>query len=113
MARSRAATLSLLARIPEEAILRSRTLGDWSVKDDNFCTFYEGQEGACFTVERDGSNCFTFFEMIPDKDGKPVPDTNWTSRGWSRDHAPTCPKPPERPDEAHPGLREPPQSPGE
>ena len=33
MARSRAATLSLLARIPEEAILRPRTLGDWSGKD--------------------------------------------------------------------------------
>jgi len=33
MARSRAATLRLLARIPEEAILRPRTLGDWSVKN--------------------------------------------------------------------------------
>ena len=36
--------------------------GEWSVKDDTFCTFYEGQEGACFFVERDGANCFTFFE---------------------------------------------------
>ena len=28
--------------------------GEWSVQDGQFCTFYEGQEGACFTVERDG-----------------------------------------------------------
>ena len=33
VARSRAATLSLLARIPVEAILRPRTLGGWSIQD--------------------------------------------------------------------------------
>lgn len=33
MDRSRAATLRLLARIPEEAVLRPRALGDWSIKD--------------------------------------------------------------------------------
>jgi DinB family protein len=33
MARSRAATLQLLARIPEAAILRPRTQGAWSIKD--------------------------------------------------------------------------------
>ncbi len=33
MARSRAATLRLLVRIPEEVILRPRTLGNWSIKN--------------------------------------------------------------------------------
>lgn len=33
MRRSRAATLALLARIPQEAILRPRTQGAWSIKD--------------------------------------------------------------------------------
>lgn len=33
MERSRAATLRLLARIPEDAILRPRTQGAWSIKD--------------------------------------------------------------------------------
>jgi len=33
MAPSRAATLRLLARIPEEAILRPRPRGDWSIKN--------------------------------------------------------------------------------
>lgn len=33
MARTRAATLALLARLPEEEIRRPRTQGDWSIKD--------------------------------------------------------------------------------
>lgn len=68
--------------------------GEWSVQDGRFCTFYENSQGACFFVERDGANCFTFYE--PDGDGdnaKPKPD--WTSRGWNRDLPPTCPKAPE------------------
>jgi hypothetical protein len=69
--------------------------GEWSVKDRTFCTFYEGQEGACFFVERDGANCFTFFAAVEDSGGHQVPEDAWTSRGWNRDHAPTCPKPPE------------------
>jgi hypothetical protein len=67
--------------------------GEWSVKDGKFCTFYEGQEGACFEVERDGANCFTFYEPEPDT-GKINPD-NWTSRGWNRASKPTCPTAPE------------------
>ena len=40
--------------------------GEWSIEKGLFCTFYENLEGACFAVERDGANCFTFFEMDPD-----------------------------------------------
>jgi len=64
--------------------------GRWSIRDGLFCTFYEGQQGACFLVERDGDNCFTFFEL--DEDDRPLAD--WTSRGWNRDMPPTCPTPP-------------------
>jgi hypothetical protein len=68
--------------------------GEWSVRGETFCTFYESTEGACFLVERDGANCFTFFDAM-DKDGRPVPEDKWTSRGWDRAHPSTCPKPPE------------------
>jgi hypothetical protein len=66
--------------------------GEWSVQDGQFCTFYQGQEGACFTVERDGANCFTFFEKKADT-GAVDPKT-WTSRGWIRGRNNTCPEPP-------------------
>jgi hypothetical protein len=69
--------------------------GEWSVSGDMFCTFYESQTGACFAVERDGRNCFTFFETIEDANGKLVPLEDWTSRGWSRAQAATCPNAPE------------------
>lgn len=67
--------------------------GEWSIQDGQFCTFYSGQEGACFTVERDGTNCFTFFEKDPDTGA--IDPKKWTSRGWNRAHDNTCPAPPE------------------
>jgi hypothetical protein len=67
--------------------------GEWSVQDGQFCTFYEGQEGACFTVERDGTNCFTFFEKDPGTGA--IDPKKWTSRGWIRGHDNTCPDVPE------------------
>jgi hypothetical protein len=69
--------------------------GEWSVKDNMFCTFYKEQQGACFFVVRDGRNCFTFFEPIPSPDGKMVPRDLWTSRGWNRRDGATCARPPE------------------
>lgn len=68
--------------------------GEWSVEGGRFCTFYEGAEGACFFVERDGANCFTF--TAPDeKAGRTVPQKDWTSRGWDRTKPSTCPTAPE------------------
>lgn len=69
--------------------------GEWSVKGDTFCTFYEGQDGACFFVERDGTNCFTFFEATEDTSKNLTPRETWTSRGWDRKAEATCPSPPE------------------
>ncbi len=66
--------------------------GRWSVRGDRFCTFYRVQQGACFVVERDGANCFTFYEA--DR-GSEAPVDEWTSRGWRRGAASTCPKAPE------------------
>ena len=69
--------------------------GQWSVRDGKFCTFYESQQGACFFVERDGANCFTFF--VPEETGGPKagPAKDWTSRGWDRRKPSTCPTAPE------------------
>jgi hypothetical protein len=69
--------------------------GEWSVQDGRFCTFYEDQQGACFVVEKDGANCFTFY--APQEDDKPdsPPEKDWTSRGWDRSKPSTCPTRPE------------------
>ena len=68
--------------------------GEWSVEGDTFCTFYEGQTGACFFVEREGDNCFTFFEAVEGGTDRLAPAEAWTSRGWNRDADPTCETPP-------------------
>ncbi len=67
--------------------------GEWSVQNGQFCTFYAGQQGACFAVERDGANCFTFIEK--DADTGAVDPKKWTSRGWIRGHDNTCTDVPE------------------
>ena len=69
--------------------------GDWSVRGDMFCTFYDALQGSCFFVVREGENCFTFFEPERGPDGEIVPRESWTSRGWNREHQATCNKPPE------------------
>ncbi len=67
--------------------------GEWSAVSGRFCTFYEGAEGGCFVVERDGANCFTFF--VDEGGETPKPAADWTSRGWNRDKPSTCPTAPE------------------
>ncbi len=67
--------------------------GRWFVRNGQLCTFYRNQQGACFIVDRDGDNCFTFYEPSPDDATVPLPD--WTSRGWDRRKSATCPTPPE------------------
>jgi len=69
--------------------------GDWWVRGNMFCTFYEMQQGSCFFVVREGDNCFTFFKPERGPGGEIVPRESWTSRGWNREHKATCVKPPE------------------
>lgn len=68
--------------------------GQWSVEGDTFCTFYEGSQGACFFVDRDGANCFTFYEAIEGEGGSWKPSETWTSRAWNRVSDSTCVTPP-------------------
>ncbi len=68
--------------------------GQWSVEEDTFCTFYEAASGACFFVERDGDNCFTFFQAVEGDGSGLVPSPTWTSRGWKRGTESTCDTPP-------------------
>ena len=67
--------------------------GEWSAASNRFCTFYEGANGGCFFVERDGDNCFTFF--LDEGGATPRPAADWTSRGWDRSRKATCPAAPE------------------
>jgi len=53
--------------------------GDWSVREDMFCTFYEGMEGGCFFVYREGANCFIFFAAVESAGGVLVPDDSLTA----------------------------------
>lgn len=68
--------------------------GQWSIEGDTFCTFYEGAQGACFFVERDGENCFTFYEAVEGEGGAPKASDTWTSRAWNRESDSTCETPP-------------------
>ena len=72
--------------------------GQWSVEGDTFCTFYEGSEGACFFVEREGANCYTFYEAVEGEGGSLSASDTWTSRGWNRESNSTCQTPPGRGD---------------
>jgi hypothetical protein len=67
-----------------------RSEGSWAVKDGAFCTFYKSQEGSCFFVRREGTNCFAFFEPKAGPGGSKVPREDWTSRGWNRASPSTC-----------------------
>jgi hypothetical protein len=68
--------------------------GQWSVEGDTFCTFYEGSEGACFFVEREGANCYTFYEAVEGEGGSLSASDTWTSRAWNRESDSTCQTPP-------------------
>ena len=69
--------------------------GQWAVRGDTFCTFYERQPGACFYVLSHGANCFTFHQAAESKSGRRAPTSDWSAEGWNRDRPATCPKAPE------------------
>ncbi len=41
--------------------VRGSFTGQWSVRNNLFCTFYADIAGACFRIEKINSNCFEFF----------------------------------------------------
>ena len=74
-------------------------IGDWFVRDDLLCTFYDNDlEGGCFVVVLRSANCFDFYavDFINDQ-----PDAGWdavrggfgwTAQGGRSDRMPTCPE---------------------
>jgi hypothetical protein len=68
--------------------------GHWEVVRDTFCTYYDSQQGACFYVDSDGANCFTFYQAVEGTSRRATPVDAWNSRGWNREQQATCPKPP-------------------
>ena len=74
---------------------RGSDQGKWSVQGEMFCTFYKDQQGACFFVEHETGNCFTFYEPRKAEDGHLEPQLNWSSRGWDHKHPRTCSTAPE------------------
>jgi len=66
---------------------RGVNAGHWWVSGDTICTFYDALTGGCFAVERDGSNCFTFY--VVDDGARRA--SAWTARGWDHDRPATCP----------------------
>lgn len=73
--------------------------GEWFVRDDLLCTFYDGDlTGGCFIVMQRSENCFDFYAVDPATDR---PDASrdairsgfdWTAQGWRSDRVPTCPE---------------------
>ena len=78
--------------------IRSAT-GDWFVRDDLLCTFYDTDlQGGCFVVMRRSENCLDFYAVDlatnePDAGWAAVRDgTGWTARGGRADLMRTCPE---------------------
>src|SRR5262249_9352253 len=59
--------------------------GQWSVKGDTFCTFYDRQPGGCFYVRIHGDNCFTFSQSNLNRAGS---EADWDAEGWDRSRPP-------------------------
>lgn len=73
--------------------------GEWFVRDDLLCTFYDADlQGGCFVVMRRSENCFDFYAVDlttnePDAGWAAVRNgTAWTARGGRADILRTCPE---------------------
>jgi hypothetical protein len=71
--------------------VRGPATGQWFVRNDLFCTFYENMQGGCFRVERLGANCFDFFYASSLPDGATGETAHYTARGAATDARSTCP----------------------
>jgi hypothetical protein len=64
--------------------------GRWFVRGNLFCTFYDTANGACFSVQKSGANCYEYF-IQEEEDGSPSGDLNaWNSIGWDETKPSTC-----------------------
>ena len=73
--------------------------GDWFVRDDLICTYYDdGLNGACFVTVRRSENCFDFYP-VPEGGTEPEAPAadiaagySWSAQGSRADRPSTCPK---------------------
>jgi hypothetical protein len=64
--------------------------GHWFVRGKLFCTFYDTANGACFSVQKSGTNCYEYF-IQEEEDGAPSTDQGaWNSIGWDEAKPSTC-----------------------
>jgi hypothetical protein len=61
--------------------------GKWSIKDDQFCTLYEGQPGGCYKINLLSTNCFEYWLLQPTGEI----DKSWIARSWQAKYPSTCP----------------------
>ncbi|WP_306117172.1 MULTISPECIES: hypothetical protein [unclassified Roseitalea] len=73
--------------------------GEWFVREDLLCTFYDGDlVGGCFVVMRRSENCFDFYAVdletnVPAAGWGAVRGAfGWTARGGRSDLLRTCPE---------------------
>ena len=68
--------------------------GHWSVTAGTLCTIYDTDPtGGCFSVAREGDNCFEFYFAARTEQWAPGPKgskPSWTARGSIRGEAGTC-----------------------
>ena len=68
----------------------SKDKGRWFVRGKLFCTFYEASDGACFSVQKSGENCYDYFTE-EEEDGNPSAEPGaWNSIGWDEAKPSTC-----------------------
>lgn len=64
--------------------------GRWFVRGKLFCTFYDTANGACFSVQKSGNNCYEYF-IQEEENGSPSTDQGaWNSIGWDEAKPSTC-----------------------
>jgi hypothetical protein len=64
--------------------------GRWFVRGKLFCTFYDTANGACFSVQKSGTNCYEYF-IQEEENGSPSNDRGaWNSIGWDEAKPSTC-----------------------
>lgn len=64
--------------------------GRWFVRGNLLCTFYEISNGACFSVQKSGDNCYEYFVEQTESGNLPPKPGAWISIGWDQSKPSTC-----------------------
>jgi hypothetical protein len=68
-------------------------VGQWSVVNNLFCTFYDGMTGGCFRIERISENCFDYLAAASSEQEalSPTVKPRYTARAFIEGNPSTCP----------------------